>query len=119
MSSRWDSHTYPAKKSVLSKLFEAVIAAGIVAFAGAAVILMVIVVGGLLSFISGIVFYFCWNHGVVALVSACGGTVAGISYWTAFFSSWFISLIGGLLFRGLSASNKKNKSADADPAVVR
>lgn len=56
-----------------------------------------VVLAGIFAFLSGTIFYFTFNHGLVPLVSAAGGTVGGIGFWTAYFSVWFISVVGSLL----------------------
>lgn len=56
------------------------------------------VLSGAAALFIGAIFYFTWNHGAVHFINtSLNGDVAGVTYWTAFFATWFISLIGTIL----------------------
>jgi hypothetical protein len=79
-------------------------------FAVAAVaVLMLIVVGlaiiGGFVLLGGFVFQLLWNYGLVALVGACGGSVAKIGFWTA--------VVGNLVLQTVLAPVRRSPEASA------
>jgi hypothetical protein len=70
----------------------------LIAGLGSALIVFVAAISGLAALLLGLIFYFTWNHGAVPFLNdSIGASVAGVTYWTAFFATWFIGLIGSLL----------------------
>lgn len=64
----------------------------------AALVVVVALISGLAALFLGAIFYFTWNHGAVPFLNgSVGASVAGVTYWTAFFVTWFIGLLGTLL----------------------
>lgn len=57
------------------------------------VALLVFVILVVLAWIS----MFAWNLGVVAIVTACGGTVGKIGFWASFFANFAIGIVSRLL----------------------
>jgi hypothetical protein len=72
-------------------------------FIGVGLLMLALLLAGIAAFVAGLVFYFCWNYGIVHLVSDCGGVVMGVDYWTAFFSAWFLTFVGMCVFGGSAA----------------
>lgn len=65
------------------------------------IILLFMVIGAVIVFpfalLGALIFQQIWNLGLVALVAACGGTVAKIGFWTAF----WVNLIWASVLRAI------------------
>jgi hypothetical protein len=67
-------------------------------FLAAILVIIVALITGATALLLGLIFYFTWNHGAVSFLNGTlGASVAGVSYWTAFFVTWFIGLVGTLV----------------------
>jgi hypothetical protein len=69
--------------------------------AGIGILGIIVALVFLLSCIGAAILFFGWNLGVVALVAACGGHVAKIGFWTAYFVSLALSVVKGI-FSGVA-----------------